>query len=164
VADPNAQPASCASGVVPASAASLSYFVHDFKLPQALKVALGADQQLPWQMVGSLDFTYIHGMNALYITDDNLAGPVGTLNGEGGRVMYGSVAASSKKGSVPTVTPGVVSAAFGPILRNDNTSGDRTYIATAQIQKSWSGSTELGVAYTHMNAKDYFSRRDAQSV
>jgi hypothetical protein len=164
VADPNAQPTSCASGVVPPSAASLSYFVNDFKLPQSLKLALGGDQQLPWRMVGSLDFTFIHGMNALYITDDNLAGPVGTLSGEGGRVMYGSVSATSKKGSMPTVTPSVVSSAFGPILRNDNKSGDRTYIATAQIQKWWDNGTELGVAYTHMNAKDYFSLRDAQSV
>ena len=41
----------------------------------------GADQQLPWNMVGSVDFTYVHGMNALYITDDNLAGPMGTLIG-----------------------------------------------------------------------------------
>ncbi|HSU93317.1 MAG TPA: carboxypeptidase regulatory-like domain-containing protein, partial [Gemmatimonadaceae bacterium] len=164
VPDPGAQPTSCAGGGVPASAASLSYFVNDFRLPQALKTALGADQQLPWNMVASLDFTFVHGMNALYITDDNLAGPVGTLSGEGGRVMYGAVGASSKKGSVPTVTPSVVSSAFGPILRNDDRSGDRTYIATAQIQKSWSNGTELGVAYTHMSAKDYFSLRDAQSV
>ncbi len=164
VADPGAQPTTCAGGAVPASAASLSYFVNDFKLPQSLKAALGADQQLPWNMVGSVDFTYVHGMNALYITDDNLAGPVGTLSGEGGRVMYGAVGATSKKGSVPTVTPNVVSAAFGPILRNDNRSGDRTYIATAQIRKSWSNGTELGVAYSHMSAKDYFSLRDAQSV
>jgi hypothetical protein len=164
VADPAAQPTSCAGGAVPASAASLSYFVNDFKLPQALKAAVGADQQLPWNMVGSVDFTYVHGMNALYITDDNLAGPVGTLTGEGGRVMYGAVGGTSKKGSVPTVTPNVVSGAFGPILRNGNRSGDRTYIATVQIQKSWSSGTELGVAYTHMNAKDYLSLRDAQSV
>jgi hypothetical protein len=164
VADPNAQPTSCANGVVPTSAASLSYFVRDFKLPQSVKLALGGDQRLPWQMVGSVDFTYIYGMNALYITDDNLAGPVGTLSGEGGRVMYGTVGATSQKGSVPTVTPNVVSSAFGPILRNDNKGGDRTYISTAQIQKSWSDGTELGVAYTHMNAKDYFSLRDAQSV
>jgi hypothetical protein len=164
VADPAAQPTACAGGAVPTSAASLSYFVHDFKLPQSLKAALGADQQLPWNVVASVDFTFIHGMNALYITDDNLAGPVGTLTGEGGRVMYGTLGASSKKGSVPTVTPNVVSTAFGPILRNDNKGGDRTYIATAQIQKSWSNGTELGVAYTRMNAKDYFSLRDAQSV
>ena len=163
VVDPKAQPTSCTTGTPP-SAASLSYFVSNFKLPQSVKYALGADQQLPWGMVGSLDFTFIHGMNSLYITDDNLVGPVGTLSGEGGRVMYGTIAATSKKGSVPTVTPDVVSTAYGPILRNDNHSGDRTYIATAQVQKSWSSGIELGVAYSHMNAKDYFSLRDAQSV
>ena len=163
VADPNAQPSSCTTGSQP-SAASLSYFVDDFRLPQSLKVVLGGDQRLPWGVVGSVDLTYIRGMNALYITDDNLAGPVGTLSGEGGRVMYGTVAGTSKKGSAPTVTPNIVSAAFGPILRNDNRSGDRTYIGTVQLQKSWSNGTELGAAYTHMNAKDYFSLRDAQSV
>ena len=163
VADPNAQPSSCTTGTPP-SAASLSYFVSDFKFPQSVKYAIGADQELPWGMVGSLDFTFVHGMHSLYITDDNLAGPVGTLSGEGGRVMYGAVAATSKKGSVPTVTPDVVSVAYGPILRNQNHSGDRTYVATAQIEKSWTSGMALGVAYTHMNAKDYFSLRDAQSV
>lgn len=163
VADPAAQPTSCTSGSAP-SAASLSYFVNNFKLPQSAKLALGADQRLPYGMVGSVDFTYIHGMNSLYITDDNLTGPVGTLSGEGGRVMYGSIAATSKKGSVPTVTPNVVSSAFGPILRNGNKSGDRTYIATAQLQKAWSNGLELGAAYTHMDAKDDLSLRDAQSV
>lgn len=163
VADPNNQPGACTTGSAP-SAASLSYFVPDFKLPQSAKFAIGADQELPYGMVGSVDFTYIHGMNSLYITDDNLAGPVGTLSGEGGRVMYGTVAASSKKGSVPTVTPDVVSSAYGPILRNANKSGDRTYIGTVQVQKAWSHGLELGVAYTHMDAKDYLSLRDAQSV
>jgi hypothetical protein len=163
VADPHAQPASCTTGSAP-SAASLSYFVHDFKLPQSLKFALGADQRLPWGMVGSVDVAYVRGESSLYITDDNLAGPIGTLSGEGGRVMYGAVGATSKKGSVPTVTPDVVSATYGPILRNANKSGDRTYIATAQLQKAWSNGVELGVAYTYMNAKDYFSLRDAQSV
>jgi len=163
VADPNAQPTSCTTGAAP-SAASLSYFVNDFKLPQSLKFALGADQRLPWGMVGSLDVAYVRGENSLYITDDNLVGPVGTLSGEGGRAMYGAVGATSKKGSVPTVTPDIVSAAYGPILRNANRSGDRTYLATAQVQKAWSNGMELGVAYTYMNAKDYFSLRDAQSV
>jgi len=163
VADPGAQPTSCATGSAP-SAASLSYFVPDFKLPQSVKLALGADQRLPWGLVGSIDAAYIRGEHSLYITDDNLAGPVGTLSGEGGRVMYGAVAATSKKGSVPAVTPNVVSTAYGPILRNDNRNGDRTYIATAQVQKSWAHGVELGVAYTYMNAKDYFSLRDAQSV
>jgi hypothetical protein len=78
--------------------------------------------------------------------------------------MYGAVGATSKKGSVPTVTPDVVSTAYGPILRNANKSGDRTYLATAQLQKAWANGMELGVAYTYMNAKDYFSLRDAQSV
>ena len=163
VADPNVQPTSCTTGSAP-SAASLSYFVNDFKLPQGTKLALGADQRLPYGMVASVDFTYIHGMNSLYITDDNLAGPVGTLSGEGGRVMYGTIAATSKKGSVPTVTPGIVSSAYGPILKNSNKSGDRTYIGTAQVQKAWSNGMELGLAYTHMDAKDYLSLRDAQSV
>ena len=154
-----------APAVGAASAASLSYFVQRLQAPAEPQ---GRARRGPAAAVGTWSArwtsAYIRGMNSLYITDDNLAGPVGTLSGEGGRVMYGAVGATSKKGSVPTVTPNVVSTAFGPILRNDNRSGDRTYIATAQVQKSWCNGMELGVAYTHMNAKDYFSLRDAQSV
>jgi outer membrane receptor protein involved in Fe transport len=163
VPNPNAQPTSCVTGSS-ASAASVSYFVPNFKMPQSVKTSLGVDQRLPWGVVASLDLSYVRGLNSLYITDDNLTGPVGTLRGEGGRAMYGTVAGASAKGALPAVTPSVVTPAFGPVLRNANHSGDRTYLGTVQVQKQFANGMEFDAAYTSMNAKDYFSLRDAQSV
>jgi hypothetical protein len=115
-------------------------------------------------VVASLDVSYSYGLNALYITDTNLGAPVGTLAGEGGRVMYGTVGAESAPGALPVVTANVVDPAFAPILRNGNRSGDRTYMATVQLRKQLRFGMEIDAAYTYMNARDYLSLRDAQSV
>jgi hypothetical protein len=163
VADPAAQPESCLSGV-PTSSTPVSYFTSDFKMPQVARASLGADQRLPWGVVASFDVGYSYGLNSLYITDANLGPPVGSLDGEGGRLMYGEVGAESEPGSLPTVIPGIVDRSFAPILRNGNRSGDRAWIATAQLTRRFDAGVELNASYTYTDAKDYLSLRDAQSV
>jgi outer membrane receptor protein involved in Fe transport len=163
VADPAAQPESCVSGV-PTSSTPVSYFTPDFRMPQVARASLGVDQQLPWGVVASFDADYSYGLHSLYITDVNLGSPVGTLDAEGGRIMYGTVSEESAAGALPTVAAGVVDPAFAPILRNGNRSGDRAWTATAQLEKRFGSGVELNAAYTYTNAKDYLSLRDAQSV
>jgi hypothetical protein len=163
VSDPTAQPESCVSGV-PTSSTPVSYFTSDFRMPQVVRASLGVDQELPWGMVASLDAGYSYGRNSLYITDVNLGAPVGALDEEGGRIMYGTVSEGSAPGALPVVTPDVVDPAFAPILRNGNRSGDRSWTTTAQIAKHFGSGVELNAAYTYTNAKDHLSLRDAQSV
>src|SRR2546426_10939974 len=65
----------CAGGgAATAATPSIVYFDSDFKFPQALKIALGADHRLPWEMVGTFDFLYTKSVNQFYITDVNLRG------------------------------------------------------------------------------------------
>jgi hypothetical protein len=163
VPDPSAQPTACLTAGTPA-APTVTYFEPGFKLPQVLKLAIGLDQALPGGFVASLDGLYQRGVNSPYITDVNLTGPIGSLAGEGGRVLYGSIAATSAKGAVPTVTPSRVTNAFGPVLRISDQSGDRTYLVTAQVRRQFSGWLELNAAYTYTDAKDLISLRDAQTV
>jgi hypothetical protein len=163
VADPATQPESCVSGV-PTSSTPVSFFASDFRMPQVARASLGVDQELPWGVVASLDVGYSYGLNSLYITDVNLGPPVGALDEEGGRIMYGVVGAGSEPGALPTVTAGVVNPSFAPILRNGNRSGDRAYTATAQLDKRFGSGVELNAAYTYTNSQDRLSLRDAQSV
>jgi hypothetical protein len=163
VPDPRNQPTACVSGSTPATPV-VSYFDKRFKMPQSLKLSLGVDRELPWGIVASLDGLYQRGYRQPYILDDNLTGPVGTLAGEGGRTLYGSVAAGSVKGAVAAATPGKVSTAFGPVLHTTYDNRDRTYLVTAQLRKRFSGWLEANAAYTYTDAKDLVSLRDAQTV
>ena len=163
VADPAMQPAACTSGT-PTSSTPVSYFTPDFRMPQVMKLSLGADQRLPWGMVASLDGGFAYGLHSLYITDVNLGAPTGTLSGEGGRVMYGTIGSTSAAKALPAVAPGVVDPDFAPVLRNGNHSGDRSYSITAQVEKRFAAGVELNAAYTYTDARDFLSLRDAQSV
>jgi hypothetical protein len=167
VADADSQPSACASGSV-APTSQVSYFSSDFRTPRVAKAALGMDQRLGGSIVGSLDALFERGQHSLFITDMNLRAPVGALSAEDGRLLYWSVARTSARGALPAVTPSVVSAAFGPVLRNGSRSGDRAASFTAQVAKRFGSElwprTELAAAYSSTDAKDYFSLRDAQTV
>lgn len=163
VADPAAQPDECTSSNF-GSFTPVSYFTSDFRMPQVVRASLGVDQRLSWGAVASLDVGYSYGLNSLYITNVNLGPPMGALDEEGGRIMYGVMGAESLPGSLPVVLPSVVNPLFAPILRNSNRSGDRSYTATVQLAKRFNSGVELNAAYTYTNSKDHLSLRDAQSV
>ena len=161
--DPATQPTAClTTGATPAP--TVTYFAPGFRMPQALKLSIGVDQTLPGGFVASLDGLYQRGVRSAYISDRNLNGPVGALAGEGGRVLYGTIAATSATGALPTVTPSRVTTAFGPVLQIANAGGDRTYLVTAQVRRPFARWLELNAAYTYTDAKDLISLRDAQTV
>jgi len=161
--DPATQPTACATAVTPA-VPTVTYFSPGFRQPQSLKLSLGLDHQLPKGFVLSLDALFDRGYDRMYISDVNLSGPVGTLTGEGGRVEYGTIAASSQRGALPTATPGRVTPAFGPVLHNSNINGDYTWLATVQVRRNFAQWLALNAAYTYTDAKDHMSLRDAQTV
>jgi hypothetical protein len=161
--DPNSQPTACLTPAA-AGAPTVSYFNSNFKLPQTLKVSLGVDRELGWGVVASIDGLYQHGYRQPYIVDRNLTDPIGALAAEGGRLLYGGIAASSTAGLVATTTPSKVSTAFGPVLETSYRNSDRTWLATVQARKRFTSSIEANVAYTYTDARDLMSLRDAQVV
>ena len=148
--DPDNHPSTCGSGAIPV-VAEVTYFDPSFRFPRNFRVALGTDLRLPWGVVGTVDLLYVRGMNQIYLTDVNLV-PTGAADGEAGRVLYGSLRPDSG-----TATPNRRSAVFGPVLEVGNSSGDRSYVATAQLQKRFAGGAELGVAYTYTDSEDRLS-------
>ena len=160
--DPATQPTACLTASSP-PIPTVTTFSPDFKMPQSLKLSLGLDQRLPWGMVASLDGMYERGQQ-MYINDLNLNGPAGELAGEGGRVQYGTIAASSASGALPAVTPSRVTTAFGPVFQNSSRTSDQTWWVTAQVGKRFGGPIEMNAAYTYMSARDLMSLRDAQTV
>ncbi|MDQ6829567.1 MAG: TonB-dependent receptor [Gemmatimonadota bacterium] len=162
-ADPAAQPVACADGTA-SSTPAIVYFAPGFRMPQIVKVGAGIDRVLPRDISGSLDLAYDYGLSTLYITDDNLRPPSGALVHEGGRLLYGTIAATSRRSSLPVVTPTLVVPALGPVLRNANHSGDRVASATVRFDGRVVSGVEVAAAYSYTRAEDYFSSRDARAA
>ncbi|HEV8357846.1 MAG TPA: TonB-dependent receptor [Gemmatimonadales bacterium] len=145
------QPTSCGSGPAPAALlAGVSVFEPNFRFPRYLKVSLGMDHRLPWDMVASADILYTRGMNQFYLDDLNLQGPAGTASGEAGRILYGRFDADG------TAIPDRKTAAFGQAIQIRNAHGDRTLALSGQLQKRF-GSGEVRLGYTHTSTSDRLS-------
>ena len=153
----------CAGGGAATQATpSIVYFDQNFKFPQSLKIALGADHRLPWEMVGTFDFLYTKSINQFYISDVNLQGIIGDWSGEGGRPLYGSVSTGTGTASSATATPTrrtptSGAGSFRDVLRHENRSDDRSFSITAQVQKRFSQGLEFNVGYTYSHTEDLFS-------
>jgi hypothetical protein len=148
--DPANQPTACGGGQQPIPI--VVYFNPAFKFPRNLKIALGADQRLPWGLVGTLDLLYTRGVNQFEVFDSNLLPPSGSSSGEANRPLYGTLEPSNGAS-----TPGRRSEAFQPIIEIRNGRGDRAWSFATQLQKRFTGGTELSAAYTYTNAKDRHS-------
>jgi hypothetical protein len=151
--NPDSQPTQCVGGgAATPPTPQVVFYNPDFKYPQTLRFALGVDRRLPWGMVGTFDFLFTRYINNYYLNDVNLKGPQGLAVGEGNRVMYGTINASTGG-----ATPARVSSAFADVLQHSNRSGDRAWSATVQLQKRFSNGMEFGVGYSHQRAWDYIT-------
>ncbi|HET8623983.1 MAG TPA: TonB-dependent receptor [Gemmatimonadales bacterium] len=148
--EPTHQPTACGGTDQPIPI--VVHFNPAFKFPRNLKIALGADQRLPWGLVGTVDLLYTRGVNQFEVFDSNLLPPSGSSSGEANRPLYGTLDPSSGAS-----TPGRRSEAFQPVIEIRNGSGDRAWSLATQLQKRFAGRAELSAAYTYTNAKDRHS-------
>ena len=100
--------------------------------------------------IGTVDLIYIGGVSDFYVTDVNLI-PTGVAAGEGGRILYGTFDSSGG------ATPNRRSYEFERVNELRNARGDRSYLATVQLQKRFAGGQEIGVAYTYTDSEDRMS-------
>jgi hypothetical protein len=146
------QPTACAGGQGASPVAGpLSVFDPAFRFPRSLKIALGADHRLPWGFVGTVDLLYSRAVNQLDLRELNLAAPDAVALGEADRLLYGTI---DDGGSA---APNRLSQAFERVTQVRNASGDRSFSATAQLQKHFAGGKELAMSYTYTSARDLLS-------
>jgi Carboxypeptidase regulatory-like domain/TonB dependent receptor len=148
--DPALQPRSCVS--TPALVDELTYFNPSFKFPRNLRLSLGTDFALPWDLVGTVDLLFIRGVDQLDVIDVNLEPPTAVSAGEAGRVLYGSIDPATGG-----ATPNRKSGGFRVVDEMRNASGDRSVSASAQLQKRFRKGAEVSLAYTYTDARDRMS-------
>jgi outer membrane receptor protein involved in Fe transport len=153
--NPANEPTSClpGGGAVSSLSRTINFFVPTFKFPQDIKVSLGADRRLPWDVVATFDFLYTKSVNQFYFTDLNLVGVRGIAAGEGGRALY----TNSLTVTRGALTVQRLSNAFGQVIEHRNDNRDRSFSATWQFQKRLSDRLEFNAAYTYSHVEDVFS-------
>jgi hypothetical protein len=153
--DPNAQPTTCGgtNQVGPSAAASsIVFYDENFKFPQALKFAIGADRVLPWNLFATVDFIYTKAINQYYLEDINLRGIQGASSGEAGRPLYGTINAGTGAATASRRTN-----LANDIIQNRNVSKDQSTSLSFQLQKRFSDGLEFSAAYTYSHALDVMS-------
>lgn len=151
-ADPNAQPTSCGAAAPSSGRPSVVYFDPNFKFPQAAKVALGVDRELGWGVLGTVDFIYTRAINEFLLEDVNLTGIQGSSAGETGRPLYGTINPATGAATATRVT-----GTYADVIRNRNTSGDRSTSLAVQFQKRFSNGVEFSASYTYSHTVDFRS-------
>ncbi len=151
------QPQRCRTGVAADSQAivatlvpSVVYMDPSLNFPQNLRLSLGVDHQLPWNIVGTVDLIYSHMLNQFYLNDVNLI-PGGTSVGEDNRPLYGTIAANGTNTARRRWTQ------LADVISNTNSNRDTYWSATLQFQKRFSDNLEFTASYTYSETRDLMS-------
>lgn len=137
----------------PSIVASVNTLAKDFKFPQVWRSSLAVDQQLPFGVVGTLEFIYTKDINAVLIRDANLAKPTATLAGDG-RPLYGAIPSSNATDRAILSNDRRVNGDIGQALVLDNTSKGYAWSVTAQLRKTFSRDFEISGAYTYTDSRE----------
>jgi hypothetical protein len=155
--DPLNQATTCTTG--PGASPQVTVFDPRLSFPQSLKIALGADHELPGGIVGTVDVLYARAVHQWYFSDANLGMPVGAAAGEGGRPLYGTINAATGFATPVRRTP-----AFGPVVRVSDRSGDRSFTLAVQLRKQFGDRVEGNVFYGYTQARDRMSLVNAEEA
>lgn len=133
-------PTSAPAGNCTNRGCSIDTLAPNFKLPQALKVSLGYDTELPWWgLTGSVEDMLIKAQNAIAYLEPNIGVPVGTL--PDGRLLY-----HNHSGSDPDISTGATEL----INTNQGFSNSLTF----SLSKPWDNGLSGAISATFTHATD----------
>jgi hypothetical protein len=118
----------------------------NLRMPQVLRFDAGIDRQLPFGMVGTLEFLYSKAVNDLYYVDYSVGPYTGTAFD--GRPVYSTVFKNK----------------FTDVLVTKNESQSYSYNFTAQLQGSPVTGLYANIGYTYGTSKDLNSVASSQAL
>lgn len=150
LAAPNA-PIATKKGSVLAQSFDLNGMVSDFKWPQVWTTDVGVDQQLPWDMLGTLEVIYSKDIYGVYVRNADLVKPVRTL--PDGRPYFGGAGANE------------LTSDFGAgIYVIDNKNDGHSFNITGQLRKTFAGKVDASIGYSFNEAKNSLKSSEIASV
>ncbi len=149
---PGADPVPTRKGSILQQSFDLNAMDPDFKWPQIWTTDLAVDQQLPWDLLGTLEVIYSKDLNAIYMRNADLVAPVGTVPGADGRVYYGGAGNSE------------LNPDGAGIYVIDNVDEGRSLNITAQLRKTWSSGLSASLGYSYTDAENNLQSTEIASV
>ena len=123
----------------------------DFKWPQVWTTDLAVDQQLPWNLLGTLEVIYGKDLNSVFMRNANLRTPVRTL--PDGRPYFGG-AGNNEINLNFTAGPYVI----------DNTDEGHSLNISAQLRKVFSPAASAFLSYSFTEAKNNLKSSEIAAV
>lgn len=137
----------------PSIVPAVNTIAKDFKFPQVWRSSLAVDKQLPYGIVGTLEFIYTKDINAVFLRDANLAPATATLNGDG-RPLYGAVPGNANLDRAILSNDRRINGDIGQALVLDNTNKGYQWSITAQLSKTFDKNFQVSAAYTYTDARE----------
>ena len=125
----------------------------DFKFPQVWTTDIAIDQQLPWNLLGTMEFIYSKDINAVFMRNADLVAPVGTIAGPDGRPFYGGAGSNELN---PDGGAG--------IYVIDNTDEGYSVNFTTQLRKRFAFGLDAVLSYNFTQAKSNLKSTEIASV
>ncbi|GAB4232467.1 MAG: TonB-dependent receptor [Ekhidna sp.] len=127
----------------------MDLFASDFKYPQVLRTSLAVDQQLPWGLIGTIEFMYTKNINAIFYENLNLAPSTETLEGT--------------PDNRPIFTNGDVDPTYTRIILGSNTDEGYSYNFSASLTKPFDNGLTANLAYNFGRAEAIFEGTSSQN-
>ncbi len=140
VADPRAQPTSCA-GSTSLAANEINTIDPDFQMPQVWRANVAIDQQLPFEFVGTLEGLYTGTLHDIVYRDLSIEAAPGAAPVEGRPVFQRRFSTAE----LPSI---------GNVYEISDTGEGYTYSLTAGLQRRFLERFSLDGSYTYSQAKD----------
>ena len=126
----------------------------DFKWPQVWTSSLAVDQQLPWELLGTVEAIYGKDLNAVFMRNADLKAPLRNLPAPDGRPYYGGFGNNE-------LNPDGSGAGIYVI---DNTSKGRSLNLAAQLRKAFSENASVILGYSFTDARNTLKSTEIASV
>ncbi|HUP20018.1 MAG TPA: carboxypeptidase regulatory-like domain-containing protein [Gemmatimonadota bacterium] len=154
--DPNSQPNACGSASPSFPTPAVNTVDPDFEFPSVWRFDAAVDRELPWNVVGTVEFVYSKYNKQIILKELNVDfdNPVSTT--QGGRPVFGTHKAGLR-GSTPQnqiATPNRITSEFLQVVDITNSDQDRAWNLIFQAQKRYSDGFQLSASYTLSDAED----------
>jgi Carboxypeptidase regulatory-like domain/TonB dependent receptor len=124
----------------------------DFSWPQVWTSDIAVDQQLPWDMLGTLELIYSKDINAVFMRNADLVAPVSTLPAPDGRPFFGGAGNNE------------LNPDGAGIYVLDNTDEGYAFNISTLLRKRFGGGAEAFLSYAFTQAKNNLKSTEIASV
>jgi hypothetical protein len=163
--DPNnPAPSTCNDGSgAEAAIPRINVTDENFKFPTDFKVSAGIDQQIGAGFSATLEGIYTKAINAPFLREMNLL-PANGVDPVDGRPTHGSPNSSGCGSRGNCFTGNRIDDEFGQVVMLTNTSNQRAYLVSVQLNRAMTKVADLGANPLSMGLRTSYTWQDVEDV